>query len=137
MMLICEEVMKHPLVTVSEQDDVGLAEDLLRQHGFRHLPVVRDGKLVGLLTQRDVVGRACWPRATPIGEAMIREVKTVRPGTPVRHAARIMRAHRISCLPVVDEQRKLLGLITESDLVELAGELAELMDRDDVEICRG
>jgi len=137
MMLTCEEVMKHPLVTVTESDEVGLAEDLLRQHGFRHVPVVKEGKLVGLLTQRDILSRACWPREAAIGEAMVRNVTTVRPGTPVRHAARIMRANRISCLPVVDAERKLLGLITEADLVELAGDLAEELDREDLQICRG
>ena len=137
MLLTCEEVMKRPLVTVVEDDDMGLAETLLRERNIRHLPVVRDGRLLGLLTARDVFSRACWPHDAPVAQAMVREVKTVRPGTPVRHAARIMRAQHISCLPVLDADRRLIGLITEADLVELAGELAEEQDRADAEVCRG
>lgn len=140
MMLTCDEVMKRPLVTVNERDDLGLASALLQHHGFRHLPVVRGGKLVGLVTQRDLLraGRAFSAASTvPVSEIMVRPVKTVRARTPVRHAARLMVANHISCLPVVDEQERLLGMITESDLVALAAELAEELDRADAEICRG
>lgn len=140
MLLTCDEVMKKPLVTVTEQDDVGLASALLQHHGFRHLPVVRAGKLVGLVTQRDLLraGSAYAAASTiPIREIMVRPVKTVRMRTPVRHAARLMIANHISCLPVIDEWETLVGMITESDMVALAAELAEEFDRADAEICRG
>ncbi|MBS2028690.1 MAG: CBS domain-containing protein [Deltaproteobacteria bacterium] len=139
-MLTCEEVMKKPLVTVTEKDDLGLAVALLQHHGFRHLPVLRERRLVGLLTQTDLwrakhdLGAAS---ITPVCDAMVTTVKTVRRRTPVRHAARLMMANHVSCLPVVEEDGTLVGLLTASDLVELAAELAEELDREDIEICRG
>ena len=129
--------MQQPLVTVTERDDVGLVDQLMRHRGFRHVPVTRGDQLIGVLTQRDILSGAGWPPSTPVGEVMVRDVKTARPEMPVRHAAKIMRANRISCLPVVDAERRLLGLITEADLVELAGELAEALDREHAEFDRG
>jgi CBS domain-containing protein len=54
-MIPVADFMTKDLVTVREADDLALAESLLRLGGIRHLPVVRDGKLVGILTQRDVL----------------------------------------------------------------------------------
>lgn len=120
--------------TVSPSDDLGVAHDVLGTANVRHLPVVEDGKLVGLLTQRDWLRASAnlpeaLARGRKVAEVMRRDVVTVRPGTPLRRAARLMLGRKLGCLPVLDREGTLVGLLTESDLASLAGELIAELDR--------
>ncbi len=124
------DFMTRELVTLKETDDLALAEQILRLGGIRHLPVVRDHKLVGLLTHRDLL-RAFATRSarnTPARDVMTREPVTVRPTTSLVHAARIMLANKYGCLPVCDEGAKLVGIITESDFVRFAADMVQDLD---------
>lgn len=126
--------MTHQVLTLSPEDDLGIAHDLLTTGNIRHLPVVKDGKLVGLVTQRDLIRASSnLPPAVVRGlraeEVMQRAVVTVRPGTPLRRAARLMLRRKIGCLPVLEANGKLVGILTEADLAELAEELITELDR--------
>jgi CBS domain-containing protein len=126
------DFMTKDLVTVRATDDVALAESLLRLGGIRHLPVVQDGKLVGLLTQRDLLrsGEAGRPsaRERPVAEVMTREVTTVKPATGLAHAAKIMLERKFGCLPVCDEDGALVGIVTEADFVRFAADVVSDLD---------
>jgi CBS domain-containing protein len=126
------DFMTKDLVTVREADDVALADSLLRLGGIRHLPVVRDGRLVGLVTQRDVLrcGEAGRPAARdlPVSEVMTRELVTVRPTTGLAQAARTMLERKYGCLPVCDEDGKLVGIVTEADFVRFAADVVHDLD---------
>jgi CBS domain-containing protein len=124
------DFMSRELVTVKESDDLLLAEQMLRLGGFRHLPVVREQKLVGLLTHRDLLRSAASREAktTQAQEVMTREPTTVRPSTSLVHAARIMLANKFGCLPVCDEDGTVVGIITESDFVRFAADMVQDLD---------
>jgi len=126
------DFMTKDLVTVREADDVALAESLLRLGGIRHLPVVREGKLVGLLTHRDVLrsGESGRPAARdqPVSEVMTREVVTVSPTTGLAQAAHTLLDRKFGCLPVCDEEGTLVGIVTEADFVRFAADVVQDLD---------
>ncbi|HEU4383281.1 MAG TPA: CBS domain-containing protein [Anaeromyxobacteraceae bacterium] len=128
-MIAVVDFMTRELVTVQEVDDLALAESILRLGGVRHLPVVREGKLAGLVTQRDLLrsGASGGPtaRAIMVRDIMTRDVTTVAPETSLVHAARLMLRHKYGCLPVCAPDGRLLGIITESDFVRFAADVVQ------------
>ena len=115
------------------------AADMMRTRRVRHLPVVdRGGRLVGIVTDRDLRqvvfdpaiqlragGLADALKEVTVAEVMTRAVLTVRPDTPVREAARLMRERKVGALPVVRDG-KVVGVVTEMDLLnELARALGD------------
>jgi CBS domain-containing protein len=125
--------MKQPVLALGRNDRLSMAEDLLQQERIRHIPVLdEDGKLCGIVTQRDLF-RGALLRALgygsrladklfeslPVKEAMTDEVISTSPETPVSDAARLLLEHKIGCLPVTDNG-KLVGIVTETDFIELA-----------------
>jgi CBS domain-containing protein len=131
-MISVSDFMTKDLVTVREADDLALAESLLRLGGIRHLPVVRERKLVGILTQRDVLrsGLAGKPpaRELPVSDVMTRDPTSVRPGLGLAQAARLMLERKIGCLPVCEEDGTLVGIVTEADFVRFAADVVRDLD---------
>lgn len=124
------DFMTRELVTLQESDDLALAEQMLKLGSIRHLPVVRGGKLVGLVTQRDLLRAALSHPAqrTTAAEVMIRELTSVRPTTSLVQAARVMLEHKFGCLPVCEDDGKLVGIITEADFVRFAADMVQDLD---------
>lgn len=139
--MLVERWMKANPITVGPLDSFRHAMNLIRQRGIRHLPVVEGGRLVGIVTDRDV--RQASPSAATsleihelhyllekitIRDIMTSEVVTATPEMPIEAAARLMLTHRIGCLPVLREMA-LVGIITETDIlsafVEVMGIQAE------------
>lgn len=119
------ELVRGDVITIGEDEPVALALQLMAWNGVRHLPVVRDARVVGMLSERDVLARA-WPdRKAQVGgvvrEAMSSPVVTAPPHMDVEEAAAIMLRDRIDALPVVQEGA-LLGIVTSTDLL---GHLAQ------------
>lgn len=127
---VVSDVMTREVVSVSPSTVLLDAALLLRASALRHLPVVEDGKLVGILTERDV--QRCAPsRLIPITEdgynavfaetnvdrVMTREPKTVSSQTPLPEAIALMQQAKYGCLPVVD-QGALVGILTRGDLID-------------------
>ena len=126
------ELMSTDLVTLTEDETLAHAERCMARGRIRHLPVLRDGKLVGLLTHRDLLAASFSIFAEvdrdeqrrvfstiPVKELMHREVTTIGPQVPVSEAARILLKNKFGCLPVVEEDGTLLGLVTEADFLRL------------------
>jgi acetoin utilization protein AcuB len=128
--------MTRSVMTLKPQDSLQHAHDRLRKYRINQFPVVRDGSLVGIVTDRDI--RDAYPshlhriRTEDIEEfaaehtveqIMTREVVTVSPEATLRDAALRLRQYRLGALPVMEEG-KLVGIITRSDLLEamLAGD---------------
>ena len=85
--------------------------------GFRRLPVLDDGRLVGILTERDLHQYAGYLESTRVTAAMSTALVTVTPYDTVEDAARLMLKHKIGGLPIVAEG-KLVGIVTTSDLLK-------------------
>lgn len=139
--MLVERWMKANPITVGPLDSFRHAMNLIRQRGIRHLPVVEGGRLVGIVTDRDV--RQASPSAATslevhelhyllekikIRDIMTSEVVTATPEMPIEAAARLMLTHRIGSLPVL-RGMALVGIITETDIlsafVEVMGIQAE------------
>src|SRR4030095_939412 len=108
---VVREIMKGHPVTLKPGDTLDLANDIISLGRIRHIPVVEDGRLVGLLSERDLIGAA----ATQLF-GLKKKVITVKPDTPIKDAAHLMAYKKIGCVPVVNEGA-LVGLVTTTDIL--------------------
>lgn len=107
-------------VTVPPSATVEEALSAMRRGRFRHLPVVADGALAGVVSERDLhagehAGAGDLHRGRPVRAMMTRDVITIGADDPVEEAARLMLENKIGCLPVM-EDGTLVGIITEADI---------------------
>jgi CBS domain-containing protein len=87
----------------------------------RHIPVVGPkNRLVGILSNRDLLRSIGGPRGRSIGDIMTRRVHTVRASDPARRAVDILLEHKIGCLPVLGDDEQLVGIVTETDFLRVA-----------------
>lgn len=129
------QFMTTDLFTVHPEDVVDLAASLMDWRHIRHVPVEdSEGNLVGLVSHRSLlrlvgqgVGRK--PSEIAVKDIMKNNPVYVSPGTPTLSAIETMRSHRVGCLPVVENGR-LVGIITERDLITVASVLFERHLRD-------
>lgn len=126
--------MTADVITVSPDTTLAEALGVARTHGIRHLPVLEDGRLVGMVTDRDL--RLAMPpvwanqhdelqqalHRRTVGELMITDLITTTPDTPVEEAGKILYEKRIGCVPVI-ENDELVGILTETDLLRAFVEL--------------
>ncbi|MED0679352.1 acetoin utilization AcuB family protein [Aneurinibacillus thermoaerophilus] len=133
--MLVEDIMRRSLITIEPEDSIRLALLKIHQHRIRHLPVVSEGKLVGIISDRDM--RDACPSIistphnedekildTPVSSIMRKNVITAHPLDFVEEAALALYDNCIGCLPVV-VNGELKGMITETDilytLIELMG----------------
>ena len=125
-MLRVRDSMTREIVTLSPDETAATALTLCRERRIRHLPVLREGRLVGIVSDRDLrsstpaIGdpaRAAALQEVLVEDVMAREVVSVHPDDPIEQAANIMREARIGCLPVLDGD-ELVGIITASDVMD-------------------
>ncbi|MEW5739400.1 MAG: CBS domain-containing protein [Myxococcota bacterium] len=129
-------VMTREVHCVTPEVPVARAWGMMNELRVRHLPVVFEGKLVGILSDRDLLvraarasdGRLTFPEV-PVGEAMTVNPVAVPSTTPVSKLAALMLEHRIDSIPIVDLEGQLWGLVTSTDLLELLVEPEALNDR--------
>lgn len=117
--LVREAMTSDPLV-VSPDQTLGQAWAMMNEQGCRHMPVVQDGQLVGILSMTDI-GRlgATVPSlmARSVRESMTEQPFTVGPDEPIESAAAQMGIRKVNCLPVV-AAGKLVGIVTTYDLLD-------------------
>ena len=129
------EIMSERVVTIDQREPVIAAARLLKRMNLGALPVTdRSGKLVGMLTDRDIVVRCVAaggdPREMSVGDIMSRGVVTASPESEVSDAARRMGRGQVRRLPVV-EGGKLVGMLSLADMarrcdMEAAAALADI-----------
>ena len=132
---VAADIMKPNPVTVTPRNAIRTAINLMREGGYRRLPVVDRGRLVGIITDRDLRRAANSPFVVreqwydnfildhiEVGSCMTPNPLTIEPSVPIADAARLMRNHKIGGLPVVTDGQ-LVGIITETDLLDFLIEL--------------
>jgi acetoin utilization protein AcuB len=129
------DIMTPNPVTVTPRNAIRTAVNLMREGGYRRLPVLDRGRLVGIITDRDLRRAANSPFVVreqwydnfildhiEVGSCMTPNPLTIEPGASIADAARMMRTHKIGGLPVV-AGGQLVGIITETDLLDFLIEL--------------
>jgi CBS domain-containing protein len=130
----CREIMSTRLKTATRAMSLSEVALLMREGDMGALPVVEDGRLVGIVTDRDIVVRAVAEgkdASTPIGEAMTSEVFYVRPDDFAFEAIRLMGDKQVRRIPVVGDDDKLVGIIAIADValeMEDEREIAETLE---------
>lgn len=115
-MLVRHRMTANP-ATISPQDTLATAKEKMTNGKFRRLPVIQDGTLVGILTDRDILRFIGSEERTRVDGAMTETPLTISPTTPIEEAVRLMRLHQVSGLPVL-ESGKVVGIITTSDILQ-------------------
>jgi CBS domain-containing protein len=123
-------------VTLKPDDTLDLANDVISLGRIRHIPVVQDGHLVGLLSERDLIGAAASQifglkqksksallKSVLIKDVMKKRVITVKPETPIKEAAHLLAEKKIGCVPVLSDG-SLVGLVTTTDILRYVESLA-------------
>lgn len=130
--ILVKDWMSSPVQTVESTASVADAYNTMMQRGIRRLPVVEGGRLVGIVTLGDLREARPSPATSlsiyelnyllaklTVGQVMSHNPYTVTPTTPIQHAARIMLERKVSGLPVVDEETKPIGIVTETDIFRM------------------
>lgn len=133
--------MSRPVIFVSPDDSISDILVMLKKEHIRRAPVLKDGKLVGIVSERDLLNASPSSATTlsvwemnyliskvKIKNVMTKKVTTVTRDTPIEEAARIMADKKIGGLPVMDGER-VVGMITETDLFKVFLELMGARDK--------
>jgi len=127
-----KDVMTRNPITVESDTLVLDAQKIMRENNIRRLPVVDKGKLVGIVTQHDLLQASPSPATSlsvyelnyllakmKVKEIMKKNPVTLSPTTPFEEALKIGQEKKVGSFPVVDEKGKLVGITTESDIVRV------------------
>jgi CBS domain-containing membrane protein len=141
MMKVCDLMTSEPM-TATESTSLLAVWERMNLARIRHMPVVRGPRLVGLVSSRDVLAAAPsrlvdddeqlareMLSRVPVAEVMKRELITVLPDTELETVCDELLERKIDCLPVVDADGNLLGIVTASDFLKLARTLLQMTRR--------
>lgn len=133
--MLVGERMSHPVITIPPSMPINEALNLMRREHIRRAPVVKDGKLVGIVSDKDLLNASPSPATSlsiwemnyllskiMVRDVMTKKVMTVSEDTPIEEAARIMSDNKIGGLPVMSNSR-VVGIVTETDLFKIFLEL--------------
>ncbi len=109
--------------SIGPRDRLEAAKALMDAEKFHRLPVIEDGQLIGILSERDIRSHLGYLKTTLVDAAMSSDPVTVTPATPLQEVAALMLNRQIGGLPVVDNG-KLVGIITISDMLKAFLELS-------------
>ena len=129
------DIMITEVTTLQRNDSLQLVKDIMTLGRVRHFPVMDDGKVVGVVSQRDLYkaslgsvmkygekAQRAFLEGIAVKEVMSDPPITVAPHASVQEAARLMMEKKVGCLPVL-EGSKLVGIVTETDMLKLVAEM--------------
>ncbi|MEW5868816.1 MAG: CBS domain-containing protein [Chloroflexota bacterium] len=138
--MLVGERMSHPVISISPEMPIVDALNLMHREHIRRAPVVRDGKMIGIVSDKDLLNASPSPATSlsvwelnylltkiTVKDVMTQNVLTVTEDTPIEEAARIMADNKIGGLPVV-RGGNIVGMITETDLFKIFLELMGARD---------
>jgi len=129
--MLVGERMSHPIISIAPDMPVHDALDMFKRERIRRAPVVREGKLIGIVSDKDLLNASPSPASSlsvwemnyllskiTVSEVMTKNILTVAEDTPIEEAARIMADNKIGGLPVIRDGH-VVGIITETDLFKI------------------
>ncbi len=141
--MLVRELMTTEVITIDPDSDLAMAERLMADSRIRQLPVIDDAfKLVGLLTHRDLLraelshlhgmaeANERLKATVQIASVMQREVDTASPDQPLQEVADSLRHKKYGCMPVVDDEGRLVGIVTTTDFLRLSSVMLGLFAND-------
>jgi CBS domain-containing protein len=130
--VVVEDIMTRHVPSLTVDDSLSRVEEAMDRFGITHVPVLEGGKIVGLITHRDLARAAAsslehdsrehtaaLQKQSSVADVMTKSIVTVGPQTPLAEAASLMRHHKLGCLPVTVHGDELVGIITAGDLLSL------------------
>ncbi|MFP4292636.1 MAG: CBS domain-containing protein [Cyclobacteriaceae bacterium] len=122
-----EQIMSQTLYTLEEDDVIDLATNIMDWKNIGHLPVEREGKLIGIVTRDSLIKFFAQndersSREIPVREVMVRDLITATPEMPVVEAIKLILESKVSCLPVIRNEQ-IVGIVTEHDFVKVSHHL--------------
>jgi len=135
----CQDVMTKNPSTCSTQSPVVEAAQLMEREGVGAIPVCENGRLEGIVTDRDIAVRVVAsgkdPRQTRIADVMTRDPECVKADEPIDRALEMMESRQVRRIPVIDGAGKLVGIIAQADIAtrlhddNKTGEVVEAISR--------
>jgi len=130
--MLVKDLMRTSIVTLKPTDSLNLAQDLIELGGIRHIPIVQDNTLVGMIAAHDMFKasfkasqkfsteeeKETFFKSIKIGDVMTQEVISISPDAPISDAVKIFIDEHIGALPVVDQNNVLVGLLTVIDILQ-------------------
>lgn len=139
--MLVGERMSHPIISIAPDMPVHDALDMFRREHIRRAPVIKDGKLIGIVSDHDLLNASPSPATSlsvwemnyllskiTVSEVMTKNVLTIDENTPIEEAARIMADNKVGGLPVMRDSH-VVGIITETDLFKIFLELMGARER--------
>ena len=127
------DIMTTKVITMSPKDTFGEAVGLMANRPFRHFFVVdKNQHLAGVISDRDllrILARTPEWQRTCVGDVMTDQTVTVQPETSLSAAVEKMLERRINCLPVVDEDGKVCGIVTSTDMLRVLTNIQACLER--------
>ena len=128
--MLIRDIMTKRVVTIEMDDKLSVVKDIFDNAKFRHLLVIEDDKLFGVVSDRDLL-KAISPNIGTMTETykdaatlnkrvhqiMTRKPITLPPTATVKEAVNLFNNHRISCIPIVDEQFRPIGIVSWRDIL--------------------
>jgi len=143
-MIQIEDVMTRNPSTLSRFSSLADARQLMSENKFRHVPVVDDGELLGVVSQRNVLAHGNADalavgkeelleneKGILLADIMTSDLITIGPKTSIRSAAQLILKHKVGCLPVINNEGKMAGIVTDTDFVAITTQLLEIMEETD------
>ena len=116
-MLVKDYMTINPQVT-SPEDDAKEVFDMMKALNYRQCPVVKDNKLVGIITETDLINALSENENIKVSDVMVIEPITIMEDAPIESASDIIRINNFNALPVVSQNNELLGIITVTDILD-------------------
>lgn len=127
--VLAKYVMKSPVITLKSDVKIEIAKDLIRKHHFHHFPIVDEqDKIIGLLTDRDLLRNSPNQQhrrsedkvstdLDAVSNLMSTKLVVAYANTPIADIGRSMLAENIQCVPIVDHEHQVIGIVTSSDFI--------------------
>jgi CBS domain-containing protein len=127
------DIMTVNVYSLSQQATMADAHDIMNEKSVRHIPIVQDGLFQGVITQKAILAKVMFlldkygvnalkrrEKSISVSELVDQDVITANKNMPLVQAAEFFLTNRHGCLPVVDDDGQLLGIVTSSDFVRLS-----------------